>query len=151
MPLGRGRGIACHYAFGSYLAHVAEVSVNAKGNVRVHRVVSAVSCGTAVNPDGVRAMTEGAINFALTPVLSGEITVKDGATEQTNFDGYQVLRISDAPDVEVHILPGDGEPGGMGETGVPPLAPAVANAVFAATGQRVRRLPIEPDVLIKRV
>jgi isoquinoline 1-oxidoreductase beta subunit len=151
MPPGYGRGIACHYAFGSYLAHVAEVSVNAKGNVRVHRVVSAVSCGTAVNPDGVRAMTEGAINFALTPVLSGEITIKDGATEQTNFDGYQVLRIGDAPDVEVHILPGDGEPGGMGETGVPPLAPAVANAVFAATGKRVRRLPIEPEVLIKRV
>jgi isoquinoline 1-oxidoreductase subunit beta len=142
MRAGYGRGIACHYSFASYLAHVAEVSADRSGNVHVHRVVSAVSCGTAVNPDGVRAMTEGAVNFALTPVLSGEITIKDGAAEQANFDTYQVLRMNDAPEIEVHILPGEGEPGGMGETGVPPLAPAVANAVFAATGKRVRRLPI---------
>ena len=90
---------------------------------------------------------EGAINYALTPVLSGEITIKDGAVEQENFDGYRVLRISDAPDVEVYIVPSNGDPGGMGETGVPPLAPAVANAVFAATGKRVRRLPIDPASL----
>jgi len=147
MPRGHGRGIACHYSFGSYLAHVAEVSVNKDGDVRVQRVVSAVSCGTAVNPDGVRAMTEGAANFALTPVLGGEITIKDAATEQSNFDGYQVLRVSYAPEIETHLLPSDEPPGGMGETGVPPLAPAVANAVFAATGKRLRRLPIDPTIL----
>ena len=147
LPAGNGRGIACYCSFGSYVAHVAEVSVEKDGSVRVRRVVSAVDCGTAVNPDGVRAMTEGAINYALTPVLSGEITIKDGAVEQSNFDGYRVLRKSDAPDIEVHIVPGNGDPGGMGETGVPPLAPAVANAIFAATGKRIRRLPIDPGSL----
>jgi isoquinoline 1-oxidoreductase beta subunit len=147
LPQGHGRGIACYYSFGSYLAHVAEVSVEKDGAVRVRRVVSAVDCGTAVNPDGVRAMTEGAVNYALTPVLSGEITIKDGAVEQGNFDGYQVLRLSDAPDIAVHIVSSDETPGGMGETGVPPLAPAVANAIFAATGKRIRRLPIDPASL----
>jgi isoquinoline 1-oxidoreductase beta subunit len=147
LPAGHGRGISCCFSFGSYLAHVAEVSVGKDGAVRVRRVVSAVDCGTAVNPDGVRAVTEGAINYALTPVLSGEITIKDGAVEQGNFDGYQVLRMSDAPDVEVHIATSSGDPGGMGETGVPPLAPAVTNAVFAATGKRIRRLPIDPASL----
>jgi len=147
LPAGQGRGIACCCSFGSYLAHVAEVSVEKDGTVHVLRIVSAVDCGTAVNPDGVRAMTEGAVKFALTPVLNGEITIKDGAVEQGNFDGYQVLRMGDAPDVEVHIVPSNGDPGGMGETGVPPLAPAVANAVFAATGKRIRRLPIDPASL----
>ena len=143
LQAGQGRGIACCCSFGSYMAHVVEVSVEKDGTVSVRRVVSAVDCGTAVNPDGVKAMTEGAVNYALTPVLNGEITIKDGAVEQDNFDGYQVLRMSDAPDIEVYITPGNGEPGGMGETGVPPLAPAVANAVFAATGKRIRRLPID--------
>ena len=92
-------------------------------------------------------MTEGAINYALTPVLSGEITIKDGAVEQDNFDSYQVVRMSDAPDIEVYIAASAEAPGGMGETGVPPLAPAVANAVFAATGKRIRRLPIDPASL----
>jgi isoquinoline 1-oxidoreductase beta subunit len=149
LPRGHGRGIACHYSFDSYIAHVAEVSVDRDGNVRVHRVVSAVDCGIAVNPDGVRAMTEGGINFALTPVLTGEITIKDSTVEQSNFDGYQVLRINDAPEVEVHIISGGDEIGGMGETAVPPLAPAVANAVFAATGTRLRRLPVDPAKLAK--
>jgi isoquinoline 1-oxidoreductase beta subunit len=147
LPAGQGRGIACYCSFGSYLAHVAEVWVEKDGTVHVLRIVSAVDCGTAVNPDGVKAMTEGAVNYALTPVLNGEITIKDGAVEQGNFDGYQVLRMSDAPDVEVHIVPSNRDPGGMGETGVPPLAPAVANAVFAATGKRIRRLPIDPASL----
>jgi isoquinoline 1-oxidoreductase subunit beta len=147
LPSGKGRGIACHYSFGSYIAHVAEVSVEKDGTVHVNRIVSAVDCGIAVNPNGVRAMTEGAINYALTPVLSGEITIKDGAVEQSNFNDYQVLRITDAPEVEVHIVPSDEDPKGMGEPGVPPLAPAVANAVFAATGTRLRRLPIDAQVL----
>lgn len=147
LPKGHGRGIACCCSFGSYLAHVVEVSVEKDGRVRVRRVVSAVDCGTAVNPDGVRAMTEGAVNYALTPVLSGEITIKEGAVDQSNFDGYPVLRISDAPDIAVHIVASTEDPGGMGETGVPPLAPAVANAIFAATGKRIRRLPIDPASL----
>jgi isoquinoline 1-oxidoreductase subunit beta len=113
--------------------------------VRVNRVVSAVDCGTAVNPDGVRAMTEQDINFALTPVLTGEITVKEGAVQQSNFHDYQILRMDQAPDIEVHIVPSTANPGGKGEPGVPSLAPAVANAVFAATGRRPRRLPIFKD------
>jgi isoquinoline 1-oxidoreductase beta subunit len=149
LPAGWGRGIACHYSFDSYIAHVADVSVEKDGTVRVRRVVSGVHCGTAVNPDGVRAMTEGAINFALTPVIAGEITIKDGAVEQSNFHDYPVLRINQSPEIEVHIVPSSEPPTGMGEPGVPPLAPAVANAVFAATGVRVRRLPIDPRLLQK--
>jgi isoquinoline 1-oxidoreductase subunit beta len=143
LPQNHGRGIACCVFSGTYLAQVAEVSVEETGKLRVHRVVSAVDCGLAVNPDSVRAQIEGGINYALTPVLSGEISVKEGAIEQSNFHDYQVLRIKDAPDIEVHLLPGDGSPAsGIGEAGVPPLAPAVANAIFAATGKRMRRLPI---------
>jgi len=149
LPRGYGRGIACCCSFGSYIAHVAEVSVGEDGSVRVHRIVSAVDCGLAVNPDGVKAMTEGAVNFALTPVLSGEITIKDGAVEQSNFDGFQVLRISEAPDIEVYLAEGNPAIEGMGEPGVPPLAPAVANAVFAATGKRIRRLPIDSALLAR--
>ena len=141
LPAGEGRGIAGYAGFGSFIAHVAEVSVS-NGTVRVKRVVSAVDCGTVVNPDGVRAMLEGSVNFALTPVLSGEITFQEGAVKQSNFHDYRALRINDAPDIEVHLVPSTLPPGGMGEPGVPPLAPAVANAVFAATGKRIRRLPI---------
>jgi len=146
LPKGRGRGIACR-AGGSYSAQVAEISVNDDGTVQVLRVVSVVDCGIAVNPDGVRAMTEGAINFALTAVLSGEITIKDGAVEQSNFHDYQVLRINQAPEVEVHIVPSLEDPNGVGELGAMLVPPAVANAVFAATGVRVRRLPIDPQLL----
>lgn len=105
-------------------------------------MVSAVDCGLAVNPDSVRAQIEGGINYALTPVLSGDISIKGGAVEQSNFNNYQVLRMKDAPAIEVHLVPGDEPRGGVGESGVPPLAPAVANAIFAATGKRVRQLPI---------
>jgi isoquinoline 1-oxidoreductase beta subunit len=132
---------------GSCSAQVAEVSVDDDGTVQVHRIVSAVDCGIAVNPDGVRAMTEGAINFALTAVLTGEVTIKDGAVEQSNFHDYQVLRINQAPEVEVHIVPSFEDPSGVGELGAMLVPPAVANAVFAATGVRVRRLPIDPQLL----
>ena len=143
LPRNHGRGIACCRFGDTYVAHVAEVSADNNGKPRVQHVTSAVDCGFAVNPDSVRAQIEGAINFALTPVLSGEITVKAGAIEQSNFDAYRVLRMKDAPDIDVHLVPGYGEPrGGVGESGVPPLAPAVANAIFAATGKRVRLLPI---------
>ncbi len=150
LPARWGRGIACHWSFGSYIAHVAEVSVETDGSMSVRRVVSAVDCGTAVNPDGVRAMTEGSINFALTPVLGGEITIKDAAVEQSNFHDCQVLRMNQAPEIEVHIVPSTEDPQGMGEPGVPPLAPAVANAVFAATGIRLRRLPIAAQLQLNK-
>jgi len=142
LPAGEGRGIAGYFGFGSYVAYVAEVSVAGNGTVRLKRIVSAVDCGTAVNLDGVRAMVEGAVNFALTPVLAGEITIEDGTIRQSNFHDYRVLRIDQAPEIEVHLVPSDLPPEGMGEPGVPPLAPAVANAIFAATGKRVRRLPL---------
>jgi hypothetical protein len=111
--------------------------------VRVERVVAVIDCGLAVNPDGVRAMTEGAINFGLTAALLSEITIKDGAVEQSNFHDYRVLRLDQAPEVEVLIVPSDREPSGVGELGVTLIGPAVANAVFAATGVRARRLPID--------
>ena len=147
LPAGQGRGIACHSFADSYVAIVAEVAIDAAGSVTVTRVVCGVDCGTAVNPDGVRAMAEGGINFALTPVLGGEITINDGAVVESNFNDYQVLRINQAPEIEVHLLPSNEPPRGMGETTVPPLAPAVANAVFAATGKRLRRLPIDGSLL----
>lgn len=146
LPKGRGRGIACLLG-DTCSAQVAEVSVQDDGTVEVHRVVSAVDCGIAVNPDGVRAMTEGAINFALTAVLTGEITVKDSAVEQSNFHDYQVLRVNQAPEVEVHIVPSLENPSGVGELGAMLIPAAVVNAVFAATGVRVRRLPIDPQLL----
>ena len=142
LPKGQGRGIACYIFGGSYIAQVAEVSVEQNGALRVLRVVSAIDCGLPVNPDSVRAQIEGGINYALTTVLSGEITIKEGAVEQSNFHDYKVLRMRDAPDIEVYIVPGTDEPAsGVGEIGVTALAPAVANAIFAACGRRVRRFP----------
>ena len=130
-------------AYAGWAAHVAEVSVT--GNViRVHRVVCAVDCGLAVNPDGVRAQTESAVVFGLTAALMGEITLKDGRVVQGNFDSYPLLRIGETPRIEVHLVSNAEAPGGVGEPGVPPIAPAVANAVFAATGKRLRRLPRRP-------
>ena len=144
LAAGRGRGIAAAFGWGSYVAQVTEVTCDAKnGTLRVDRVVCAVDCGTAINPLGVKAQMEGAINFGLAQALKSEITVSNGRVEQSNFHDYEVLRMSDAPPViEVHIVPSTEPPGGCGEPGVPPAAPALANAIFAATGKRIRRLPI---------
>ena len=142
LPQGWGRGIAGYAGFGSYIAWVAVVSSESGGGIKVRQVFGAVDCGRAVNPDGVKAMMEGAANFGMTAVLSGEITIANGAVEQSNFDSYRALRMPDAPPIDVHVIESGEALGGMGEPGVPPIMPAVANAVFAATGRRVRRLPL---------
>jgi isoquinoline 1-oxidoreductase subunit beta len=138
---GRFRGLAVHESFGSFVAQVAEVSVEG-GRVRVHRVVCAVDCGTAVNPAGVAAQMESGVVYGLSAALFGEITLRDGRVQQSNFHDYRPLRLSESPAIEVHIVPSTEPPSGVGEPGVPPIAPAVANAVFAATGKRLRRLPM---------
>jgi len=144
LTAGRGRGIAAAFGWGSYVAQVAEVTCDAKkGALRVDRVVCAIDCGTAINPLSVKAQMEGAVNFGLAQALKSEITVSSGHVQQSNFHDYEVLRMRDAPPViEVHIVPSAAPPGGCGEPGVPPAAPALANAIFAATGKRIRRLPI---------
>jgi len=141
MPKGKGRGIAVAKAFKTYVAQVAEVSVDESGHWRVDRVVCAVDCGTPINPDIIAAQMEGGIGFGLGAVLYGAITLKDGRVEQDNFNSYRVLRINEMPKVEVHIVPSTEPPTGVGEPGVAPLGPAVANALFAATGKRVHVLP----------
>jgi len=141
LPAGRARGVAVHESFNSVVAEVAEVSLEG-GKPRVHRVTCAVDCGIAINPDIVRMQMESGIGFALAAALTGEITLTDGMVDQGNFDRYQVLRIDQMPKVEVHIVPSDATPTGVGEPGVPPLAPAVANAMFQLTGKRVRKLPL---------
>jgi isoquinoline 1-oxidoreductase beta subunit len=146
---GRARGIAVHESFGSFVAQVAEVSVKPSGEVRVHRVVCAIDCGRFVNPDIVEAQMESGIVFGLTAALHGAITFKDGRVEQSNFHDYPLLRMEQMPRVEVHIMPSKENPQGVGEPGVPPIAPAVANAIFASTGKRIRRLPIRADELKK--
>ena len=138
----RGRGVAVHEAFGSYVAQVAEVTVQGDGRFRVDRVVCAVDCGIAVNPDVIRAQVEGSVGFALSAAMSEAITFTDGKADQSNFHNYAPLRIADMPKVEVHILPSATAPSGIGEPPVPPLAPAVVNALAAATSKRIRRLPI---------
>jgi isoquinoline 1-oxidoreductase subunit beta len=146
LPRGRHRGIAVAFSYGSYAAEVAEVTVFGNGTLRIHRVVCAIDCGLPVNPDQIRAQMEGGIVWGLTALL-GEITIKDGRVQQSNFHDYPMLRIDAVPVVEVHIVPSQEAPGGVGEPGVPPIAPAVCNAIFAATGKRVRRLPLRSEEL----
>jgi len=141
LPPGKGRGIAVAEAFKTYVAQVAEVSVGKDGQVKVDRVVCAVDCGTPINPDIIAAQMEGGIGFGLGAVLYGAITLKDGRVEQDNFNSYRVLRMNEMPKVEVHIVPSTEPPTGVGEPGVAPLGPAVANAIFAATGKRHYVLP----------
>lgn len=145
LPKGRGRGIAVHESFGSYIAQVAEVSVDAKGQLKVHQVVCAVDCGRIVNPDTIKAQMESGITFGLSAALYGAITLKDGRVQQGNFHDYQIVRMQAMPRVEVHIIDSSEAPGGVGEPGVPPTAPAVANALFAACGVRLRSLPLTPE------
>jgi len=147
LPARAGRGVSLQNVFGTYMAQVAEVEVSNDGTVRVRRVVCAVDCGTVVNPDIVRAQIEGAIVFGVTAALFGEITIKDGRVEQSNFDTYQALRMSEAPAIEVHIVESSEPPGGMGEPGTSAIVPAIGNAIFAATGKRLRKMPIDADAL----
>lgn len=141
LPRGFGRGIACASCFGSYVAEVAEVSVE-KEKLKIHRIVVAVDCGIAVAPNTLESQIEGAVALALSAAVKGEITFENGRTKQSNFDAYPILTIDEMPRVEVHIVNSYEALGGIGEPGVPPLAPAVCNAIFAATGKRLRRLPI---------
>jgi isoquinoline 1-oxidoreductase beta subunit len=138
----RGRGVAVHESFGSFVAQVAEVTVKPDGQFSVDRVVCAIDCGIAVNPSIVRGQMEGGITFGLSAALYGAITLKEGKVEQSNFNDYPMLRINEMPQVEVHIVASTANPSGVGEPGVPPIAPAVANALFAATGKRLRNLPL---------
>lgn len=143
LAAGCGRGVAVHESFNSYVAQVAEVTVRKGGVIRVDRVVIAVDCGIAVNPDLVKAQMEGGMGFGLSAALLSEVTLKDGLVQQSNFHDYQVLRLDRMPRVEVHIVPSAEPPTGVGEPATPVIAPAVANAVFAATGRRLRRLPLK--------
>ena len=141
LPAGRARGVAVHESFGSFVAQVAEVSVE-DGRIRVHRVVCAIDCGLAVNPEAVAAQMESGIAFGLSAALHGALHFKDGRVQESNFHDYEVLRMDEMPRVETHIVPSTAKMGGVGEVGVPPIAPAVANAVAVLTGQRLRELPL---------
>jgi isoquinoline 1-oxidoreductase subunit beta len=147
LPQRAGRGVSLQFVFGTYMAQVAEVEIAKNGAVRVRRVVCAVDCGIPVNPDTIRAQIQSAIIFGISAALYGEITLKNGRVQQTNFDSYQVVRMDAAPEIEVHIVQSSEPPGGMGECGTCAIVPAVTNAVFAATGKRLRKLPVDTVAL----
>src|SRR5207244_3316636 len=142
-----GRGVSLQCVFATYMAQVAEVEVAKDGVVRVRRVVCAVDCGTVVNPDTVRAQIQSAVMFGITAALYGAITLKDGRVQQSNFHDYRALRMNEAQAVEVHIVQNSESPGGIGEAGTSCVVPAVTNAIFAATGKRLRKLPVDADDL----
>ena len=147
LPAGRARGIAGHFSFDSYVAQVAEISIEKDGTLHVHKIVAAVDCGRVVNPDTVKAQIEGGIIFGLTAALKTEITLQNGRIQQSNFHNYPMLRMFEAPEIEVYIVESTEKPTGVGEPGVPPVAPAVANAILALTGKPIRRLPIKAEDL----
>ena len=149
LPKGRGRGVAAIAGWGTYLTYVAEVTVANDGGIKVDRVVCAIDCGQTINPDMVKSQVEGGIVFGLTAALFDVITIAGGQTQQSNFNNYPMMRINDMPRVEIHIVPSHEPPGGCGEPPVPSIAPAVANAIFAATGKRLRRLPFQTGELVK--
>lgn len=142
LPDGHALGVAVHESFNSYVAEVAEVSLQAGGGFKVEKVWCAVDCGIAINPDVIKAQMEGGIGFGLSPALMSEITIDNGRVVQSNFHDYQVLRINEMPEIEVHIVPSAEAPTGVGEPGTPPIAPAVANALFALTGEAFNKLPL---------
>jgi isoquinoline 1-oxidoreductase beta subunit len=148
LPAGHAHGVAVAESFGSHVAQIVEISKTKDGKIKVERVVCAVDCGIAVNPDVIKAQMEGGIGYGLGAILRDEITFTDGKVDQTNFDSYLPLRISDMPKIEVHLVTSDVHPSGVGEPGVPPLGPALANAVFALNGVRVTELPMAKANLI---
>ena len=147
LPAGWGRGVSVQFAFDSYLSQVAEVEVTPEGSIKVHRIVCAVDCGIAINPDTIAAQAEGGALFGLTAVLYGNITLKNGRVEQSNFHDYQPMRIDEAPRIETYLVKSTASPGGFGEAPTVGVAPAVTNAIFAATGKRIRILPIDTATL----
>ena len=147
LPPGSGRGVSTQFVFGTYMAQVVEVEVSKGGDVRVRRVICALDCGSVVNPDTVQAQVQGAVIFGISAALYGQITLKDGRVEQTNFNSYRVLRMNEAPAIEVYIVQNTEPPGGMGEPGTSAIVPAITNAIFAATGKRLRNLPVDPAEL----
>ena len=152
VPKGKGRGIAQHPCFGSYVAQVADVSVNEKdGTVKVDRIVAAVDCGPVVNPDTVKAQIEGAVIEGLSTTFKEKIEFANGGVKSANFDDYKIIRMSEIPEIEVHIVKSNEQIGGIGEPGTPPTAPAVANAVFNATGARIRRIPLTPQNVLEAI
>jgi len=146
LPKGEGRGIALMHIFGSYISQVAHVAVDKKGQVHVKRVVCAIDCGQNVNPDTIVAQMQSGIVFGLSAALWGEVTLADGRVQQSNFDDYRIMRINEAPAIDVHIVPSTLAPGGVGEPGTSASIPALANAVFAATGKRIRKLPVSEQL-----
>jgi isoquinoline 1-oxidoreductase subunit beta len=147
LPKGSGRGVSVQNVFGSYMAQVAEVAVSKDGDVAVKRITCAVDCGIGINPNTIEAQAQSAIVYGLTAVLYGEITLKDGRVEQSNFDNYRALRINEIPAIDIHIIDSGKAPGGMGEPGTCAVPPAITNAIFAATGVRLRKLPIDTSKL----
>ena len=140
---GHGLGFAAHHSFDAYVAVVIEVDISTAGQIRIPRVDLAADVGTIVHPDRVRAQMEGAVNFGLSQALFGQISAKNGAIVENNFDGFRLMRLSEAPaQIHVHLSASEGPPTGVGEPGVPPIAPALCNAIFAAIGKRVRDLPV---------
>ena len=148
LPAGVHRGVAVHKSFGSYVAQVADVRLRDDGTIKVERVVCAIDCGVAVTPDQIKAQMEGGIGYGLGAILRNQITLQDGLVEQSQFHDYEPLRMSDMPHVETHIVPSAEAPSGVGEPGTPPIGPAVANAVLAATGQTVSKLPFTSSGLV---
>ena len=145
---GRFRGVAVAESFNTVVAQIAEISIPGEGQIKVEKVVCAVDCGTAINPDQVVAQMQGGIGFGLSSILGEEITLESGEVQQANYDSYTPLRIDQMPEVEVHIVPSDAPPSGAGEPGVPPIGPAVANAVYQATKKRVRVLPFSKGLSV---
>jgi isoquinoline 1-oxidoreductase beta subunit len=145
----RYQGLAVHFSYHSYAAVVIEISVGKQGKLKIHKVVCAIDCGTVINPEGVKAQVEGGIIIGLTAAMYGAITLKNGKVQQSNFNNYKLLTMREMPEVETYIVPSTEPPTGVGEPPVPPTTPALVNAIFAATGKRIRRLPIHNQDLRK--